>query len=132
VIAKYELATNKSKFAGCVVRVAGHDFMDFRYSNLDLDGSPTSGGSDGCINFKDDDNTGLSECLQNSGIIDVYQSFCTTLSLADFLVIAAEAVMGRTATYYNSGDYYADGTFAKVLRDNFKFGRKTAKTCSWN
>ena len=40
--------------------------------------------------------------------------------------------MGRTATFYNSGDYYAEGTFAKELRDNFNFGRETAKTCAWN
>lgn len=54
------------------------------------------------------------------------------MSLADFLVIAAEAVMGRTATLYNQGSYYAEGTFAKALRDNFKFGRTTSATCSWN
>jgi hypothetical protein len=41
-------------------------------------------------------------------------------------------MMGRTATLYNSKDYYADYTFAKKLRDNFKFGRITASTCSWN
>ena len=33
-------------FAGCVLRAAGHDFMDFR-------SSPSSGGSDGCLRFKD-------------------------------------------------------------------------------
>jgi len=63
VIAQYEKAAVKSGFAGCLVRVAGHDLMDFRYGNLDEDNSPTSGGSDGCINFMDLDNTGLSACL---------------------------------------------------------------------
>ena len=49
----------RAAFAGCIVRAAGHDFMDFRYN---ADGS-TSGGSDGCINFNDPDNAGLRECL---------------------------------------------------------------------
>jgi hypothetical protein len=38
---------------------------------------------------------------------------CTKVSLADFLVIAGEAVMGRTAASYDAEDYYADGTYAK-------------------
>jgi len=46
----------------------------------------------------------------------VYKKFCTSVSLADFLVVAAEAVMGRTATGYSSKDRYAPGTFANVLK----------------
>jgi len=43
----------------------------------------------------------------------VYEENCDEVSLADFIVIAAEAVMGRTATSFNGKDYYADGTLAK-------------------
>lgn len=39
--------------------------------------------------------------------------------------------MGRTAERYDADDYYADGTVAKVFRDNFKFGRTSANTCDW-
>jgi hypothetical protein len=51
----YELSNDKSGFAGCLVRVAGHDFMDYRKNG--------GGGSDGCINFNDEDNKGLSTCI---------------------------------------------------------------------
>merc|ERR1711920_781354 len=43
-------------FAGCVLRAAGHDFMDFRNG---------VGGSDGCLRFDDPDNKGLINCLSN-------------------------------------------------------------------
>ena len=45
----------KAEFVACLVRNAGHDFMDFRYR---WDGK-TSGGSDGCMNYEDDINKGL-------------------------------------------------------------------------
>jgi hypothetical protein len=83
------------------VRTAGHDFMDYRKTN-----GVESGGSDGCINFGDEDNTGLADCLEASGLIEVFKDHCTTVSLADFLVIAGEAVMGRTAELYDANDYY--------------------------
>lgn len=54
------------------------------------------------------------------------------VSLADFIVIAAEAVMGRTATKYNETDYYAEGTLASTFKKNFRAGRKTVETCKWN
>ena len=41
---------------GCLLRLSGHDFMDFR-SNAGR------GGSDGCINFEDEDNKGLIQCV---------------------------------------------------------------------
>lgn len=123
VIEKYELVSStvsantnpRAKFAGCLVRTAGHDFMDFRTGS---NGS-TSGGSDGCINFADEDNTGLADCLANSGLPEVYANYCTTVSLADFLVIAGEAVMGRTAERYNSRDYYEKGSVAQAFLENF-------------
>ena len=102
----------RATFAGCLVRTAGHDFMDFR---IQSDGT-FKGGSDGCINFKDADNTGLAQCLFDANMVSLYEGFCTTVSLADFLVIAAEAVMGRTATGYNSSNRFATGTYANVLK----------------
>jgi hypothetical protein len=98
----------RANYAGCLVRAAGHDFMDFRKAS---DGT-TSGGSDGCINFTDDDNLGLSDCLAASGLSTVYENYCASVSLADFLVISAEAVMGRTAERYDANDYYAEGSAA--------------------
>lgn len=101
--------------------------MDFHY----VDSTNTLGGSDGCINYHDEDNTGLLDCLIDHDIISAYNSHCSKVSLADFIVIAAEAVMARTATSYNSADIYADGTLAQQFRDNFKFGRTTSETCDW-
>jgi len=112
-----------------LVRTAGHDFMDFRVNAVD---GSTLGGSDGCINFKDADNTGLAQCLYDAKMVSLYEGFCTLVSLADFLVIAAEAVMGRTATGYSSSNPYASGSYAATLKSNFKYGRTTANTCSWN
>ena len=54
------------------------------------------------------------------------------MSLADFLVIAAEAMMGRTATSYSSNNYFGSGTLAYAFKENFKYGRVTATTCDWN
>lgn len=60
---------NKSKHVGndaaCLVRLAGHDFMDFRVN--EADGSST-GGADGCVNFADADNAGLAGCLTDSAV----------------------------------------------------------------
>jgi len=62
VIAEYEKITSEFKsnynpradFAGCIVRMAGHDLMDFREGD-----EKNQGGSDGCVNFADEDNKGL-------------------------------------------------------------------------
>ena len=59
----------RANFAGCFIRTAGHDLMDYRVNT-------NRGGSDGCINFNDADNTGLAECLSNSGITNVYSLYC--------------------------------------------------------
>jgi len=114
-------------FAGCTLRAAGHDFMDFRSG---------AGGSDGCLRFDDPDNKGLINCLRgdfnmdgdtdpdafNKTLHDVYKNFCDKVSLADFIVIAGEAVMGFTET----------STLVN-LRQNFKsaflYGRTTRNTC---
>jgi len=116
----------RAEFAGCVLRMAGHDFMDYR-TDTGL------GGSDGCINFEDEDNTGIPSCVENFGLVDSYAEHCETVSLADWMVIAGEAVMGRTATDYDeSGDYYADGQLAADFKDRFKAGRTTDAECAWN
>jgi hypothetical protein len=54
----------RAKFAGCIVRTVGHDFMDYR---CDSSGTCTLG-ADGCMAFSDADNTGLPTCLENSGL----------------------------------------------------------------
>ena len=79
--------------------------------------------------FSDPDNKGLPSCLQNSGLADTYEKYCATTSLADFLVIAGEAVMGRTSTTYDRSNYYGDATLASIFLKNFKFGRTTQNTC---
>jgi hypothetical protein len=43
----------RGNYAGCLVRLVGHDFMDFRRND------ENQGGSDGCVNFLDPDNLGL-------------------------------------------------------------------------
>ena len=88
----------RGNYAGCLVRLVGHDFMDFRRGTIN------TGGSDGCLNFQDPDNLGLKECIQNFKFADVYQQHCSKVSLADFFVIAAEAIMGRTTADYNASD----------------------------
>lgn len=93
---------------------------------------PSYGGADGCVNFADDDNSGIHTCIANSGIEAVYQKHCDLVSLADFIVIAAEAVMGRTATSYNKDSYFKDGTLARGFRDRFAAGRTTKETCPSN
>lgn len=55
---RFDDAEDQAAFAGCIVRLAGHDMMDFRYEfNTKDDGSQGKtvlsqrGGSDGCVNF---------------------------------------------------------------------------------
>ena len=74
---------------------------------------------------------GLPTCLDDTGLAATYNDYCEDVSLADFLVIIAEAVMGRTAERYNASDYYEVGGVAKIFLENFKFGRTSADTCSW-
>jgi hypothetical protein len=98
--------------------------MDVRIANEN-----TTGGSDGCMAFSDPDNFGLPECIVIADIVGVYQKYCGQVSLADFLVIAAEAVMGRTASSYDKNDYYGDGSTAKSFIERFSFGRTTQNEC---
>jgi hypothetical protein len=45
------------------------------------------------------------------------------------LIIAAEAMMGRTAVKYESSDYYNSGTVARALLENFRYGRTHLHEC---
>jgi len=130
----YDITEDKAGFAGCLVRLAGHDLMDFRYSyGTKKDGTEDNkpdnyvGGSDGCINFGDKENKGLVGCINRFDLQSAYSEHCGVVSLADFMVIAAEAVMGRTAKSYNEADEYGTDTLAKVFRDQFKAGRTTVE-----
>mmetsp|Transcript_46258 Transcript_46258/g.100570 ORF Transcript_46258/g.100570 Transcript_46258/m.100570 type:complete len:495 (-) Transcript_46258:140-1624(-) len=110
---------------GCVLRMAGHDFMDYTPS---LD----KGGSDACTDMDEADNAGLSACLVDGEhgfkLADIYATVCTKVSLADFIVIAAEAAMTYTRGIYlkefpDRGDIDFKG--------NFKYGRTTATECDF-
>ena len=115
VVAAYEAVSAEESdnfsprgaFVGCLLRTAGHDFMDYRIT----DGTMT-GGSDGCINLEEADNTGLPSCIAEFFIEPVYAKHSSYLSLADFFVIAAEAAMSRAATGHNATDAFAEGTLA--------------------
>eukprot|EP00933_Yihiella_yeosuensis_P008163 TRINITY_DN1134_c0_g1_i2.p1 TRINITY_DN1134_c0_g1~~TRINITY_DN1134_c0_g1_i2.p1 ORF type:complete len:622 (+),score=119.92 TRINITY_DN1134_c0_g1_i2:81-1946(+) len=113
----------QADWAGCVLRMAGHDFMDF------VDGQ---GGSDGCTDMADPDNAGLDACLRTGehglSLTQVYQTYCTTVSLADFLVIAAEAVMASTRARHVAA---TPGAANIDFRSGFRFGRTTAATCDF-
>jgi len=123
-----ELKANNNpqgKFVGCLVRLAGHDLMDFRADD------PNQGGVDGCIDLQESDNKGLRSCLTEFGIIGSYAEFKDLISLADFLVIIAEAAMARTHRSYDAADPFKEGTLAQQFRDGFLFGRTTATSCEW-
>jgi len=111
-------------FAGCVVRLAGHDFMDF---------DKNQHGADGCLDFGDPDNTGLMGCMAGGGeggngavLATAYAKWCDKVSFADFLVIAAESVMVRTRPDYNAGTKTSP---TLNFKNKFRFGRRTADSC---
>lgn len=113
----------QADWAGCVLRIAGHDFMDYK------DGE---GGSDGCVDFHDADNAGLAECIHEGefgvSLADAYEDYCTTISLADFFVIAAEAIMNVSRQHVLDDDTTRS---AIDFRSNFKWGRTTALSCAF-
>jgi len=107
--------------AGCLIRFSGHDFMDYRHGN--------GNGADGCMNFNDSDNAGLSSCVQASGLPQIFDAVCGIVSLADFIVIAGEAVTIRTAADYDANNKFGDGTLGQQFMNAFSFGRTTKETC---
>jgi len=116
----------RGDLAGCLVRLTGHDIMDF-------DRNSNTGGADGCIDFQDQDNKGLEGCmlkvmaerdLSNVSLEFMWQDFCTEVSIADFFVIAAEALMAATAPSQHRQ------LWAEAFATNFRFGRRTALECN--
>jgi hypothetical protein len=111
-------------WAGCILRMSGHDFMDFK------DGA---GGADGCTDIKHHDNAGLDFCLfvgeNGVSLKDAWAEHCGDVSLADFLVMAGEVVM----TLSRNIEVQAKPTAKPIdFTDVFKFGRTTAQTCVEN
>lgn len=107
---------DKTKFAACLLRLEGHDLMDLRRetktwgkgakkkTGVKRGAAVEGGGSDGCVNFKDGDNAGLGPCLLWTGINQIYENWCDKISLADFMVLAGEAMAGSLAVDYDSSD----------------------------
>jgi len=122
----------QSHWAGCILRLAAHDFMD--YFTHDFGGSQVGlGGSDGCLDFQDVDNAGLDHCFIGgptvTGLAKAYEDFCTKISLADFLVIAAEGVMNITRENVLKVDPHRK---ALDFRSKFKYGRISQGDCSYS
>lgn len=126
VFTQMDTKTDQGAYAACLLRLAGHDFMDFRIA---ADGT-TSGGSDGCINFSDDDNLGLAECIVSTGVQSVYDNWCTQVSLADFIVISSEAAMSKVATNFNSTEPFGQRSLESKFRNRFRAGRTTLEECA--
>eukprot|EP00440_Ansanella_granifera_P040180 gb/GFBE01043581.1/.p1 GENE.gb/GFBE01043581.1/~~gb/GFBE01043581.1/.p1 ORF type:complete len:502 (+),score=103.83 gb/GFBE01043581.1/:1-1506(+) len=84
------------------------------------------------IYMLDIDNAGLDACLrtgeQGRSLLQPYQQFCSSISLADFLVIAAEAVMTSTRERERAA---RPGASAVDFRSQFRFGRTTAQSCDF-
>lgn len=116
----------RADMAACLVRVAGHDFMDFRYNS----DNTTTGGMDGCINFADPENAGLATCMNIPAVISIYRQFCGRLSLADFFVIMSEAMLIRTEATYSATSLWSDRSYSDALVKRFNKGRKTNYVCS--
>ena len=79
------------------MRLASRDLMDYRKGK----GGGT-GGSDGCVDFEDPSNAGLATCLVGIDLPGIYNKWCDTISLADFIVVASEAVTGSLSPDYNA------------------------------
>ena len=102
----------RAEFIGCVVRFPGHDLL----------GSATDGfggqfgGADGCW----ESSRGLFDCTSGNtlSLLEVYRDVCSQVSLGDFAVIAAEALMAHIAT-----DKKAT---AAAFKQNFMYGRRCA------
>jgi hypothetical protein len=113
----------RGSFVACLLRTAGHDFMDFRIGG--------GGGSDGCLNFADSDNAGIPDCLRRFEIPSLYEQFSETVSLADFFVIIAEAAVGRTATGWSKENRWSIDSLEYRFLTSFKYGRETKNTCEF-
>lgn len=124
IIAHQKKSADPTKFAACLLRLEGHDLMDYRQKEKRnkkgkmMRAMPKAyGGADGCVNFHDGDNAGLPTCLAWTGINSIYGEWCDKISLADFMVLAAEAAISSIATTHNDADPFGDGTLLKQFRD---------------
>jgi len=112
--------------SGCIVRMAGHDFMDYR-PDVGL------GGSDACLDLKEPDNNGLARCVVNGdfgvSVYDMYKEFCDKISLADFIVMAAEGAMTFTRRIYLK-EFPSRKEIS--FKDKFLYGRTTAIECDFS
>jgi len=118
-----------AQVSGCILRMGGHDFMDYHTG---------IGGSDGCIDFHDHDNKGLDTCLLQGDVAEkiygrngIYQQWCKQISLADWWVISAEAAMNHTRQLYI--DAFPERNPQRVdFQSQFRYGRTTNTTCPQN
>ena len=115
-----EWKNERGRMVACLLRTAGHDFMDFKHDAE----AGEQGGSDGCINLEDEDNKGLQSCLTKFGLPAVFDQVKDRVSFADFLVIAGEAAAAAAATNPEE--------LALTFKNGFKYGRRTVKECEWN
>merc|ERR1712130_79265 len=96
-------------------------------------GAGVGGGSDACTDMAEPDNAGLEDCLltgmEGATIKEVYVNWCSKISLADFVVLAAEAAMTYTRHLYLK----ATGETEDVrFKAQFHYGRTTSQTCEFN
>lgn len=115
-------ARNRTHFLGGIVRIVGHDFMDY---NRALS-TTNQMGADGCIDFGHPTNAGLSN-IWSSGrpLFELHRTKYAWISKADFWLAAANAVIKQTSvnnvfTSYNLGN---------DLRSKFRWGRVSRQTC---
>ena len=125
IIQHQHTTDDKSKYAGCVLRLAGRDLMDYRKGGK----GPGTGGSDGCIDFEDPNNAGLPTCLVWTDLPGIYDKWCDQISLADFIVVAAEAVAGSLSPDYNANHKFNTDTLLARFKYQFEFGRKSVDEC---
>lgn len=81
------------------------------------------------MNFNDPDNSGLASCLLQFGWVHIYTLVCSYLSLADFFVIASEALMIRGHEDYDAKHLWEPGTFSRYTLEGSTWGRVTKADC---
>jgi len=103
----------RAEFMGCVVRLPGNDVMSYTTED-----DKHFGGADGCW----ENSRGLFSCSRGQvlSLLDAYREVCSQVSLGDFAVIAAEALMAFTAT--------SPSEVATAFKRNFMYGRRCAFT----
>jgi hypothetical protein len=107
----------RGHFFGGILRLAAHDFMDF-----DQKDNSEPGGPDGCLNFSDPANAGLSDLWCDDPIACPFKHLYDTeyadfISKADFWVLSATKVVELTAPARDN------------LVMNFRWGREDNESC---